>query len=66
MATNKVITTEWFRELEKALADSDPEAFVRRVAGWRGRGDEVILTFLLLQEVTAIRRLLENKKMEQE
>ena len=65
---NKVTTTEWFQELEKALTDDDPEEFVRRVAGWRGRCDEVVLAFRLLQEITAIRDLLENKskKMEQE
>jgi len=51
---------KWLIQLEKTYRSSDDETFATRLAGWRGTADRVVLTFALLEELRALRRLVES------
>jgi GAF domain-containing protein len=51
---------QWLNDLERAYRTSSEEEFAARIAGWRGTADRTVLAFAVLDELRALRRLLEQ------
>ena len=49
----------WMEKLERDLEGDDVDRLADRVARWHARGDSIVLAYLTLRELRAIRETLE-------
>jgi len=51
----------WIEKLRQDLTGEDENRLADRVARWHARGDAVVLTFAILEELKAIRAAVEGQ-----
>jgi hypothetical protein len=50
----------WLLELQKIYRSNVASAIDNRLAGWRGRADQTVLMFALLEEMKALRYAIDR------